>query len=193
MALSNWDTFAMNEKGEPCKGEFISPLGVRVTIYKNWVYVYDEVAWQENIKCHQKPCVMEIFKSEMQYKDVVIVSDFIDNTIYLAVFSYTEPLTGMVGVGSYGFDDDGKYVGVTKTHLRKLKDFLETETNYFSIPVELKELSLKDGNRFNQGDMFFHEKLGIDKQCSVPGKAEEPILMKMLKPKGEDENVSKSV
>lgn len=190
MALSNWDTFAMNEKGEPCKGEFVSPLGVRVAIYKNRVYVYDEVAWQESMICHNKPCVMEIFKSEMNYKDVYIISDFIDNAVYLAVFSYTEPLTGMVGCGVYGFDEEGEYVGVREKHIDFLKDFLNTERDYYQIPNVFSKLSLRKGKRFNQGDMFFHDKIGTDKHCSVPGKAEEPILMKILKQKKGDENVS---
>ena len=47
MALSNWDTFAVDEKGEPTDGRFTSALGVEVEIYKNWLYVRDEQAWRD--------------------------------------------------------------------------------------------------------------------------------------------------
>lgn len=39
MALSNWDTMSMDEKGKTLSGEFVSPLGVKVEFYKNWIYV----------------------------------------------------------------------------------------------------------------------------------------------------------
>lgn len=183
MALSNWDTFAMNEKGEPCKGEFVSPLGVCVAIYKNWIYVRDEVAWKEGGH-HIKPTVMEVFRSELEYKDISIVSDFIDNSVFVAVWigwEHKGTLKGMVGCGVCGFDEEGEYVGVTEKHIDVLKDFLNTERDYFQIPSVLSKLSLGKGKRFNQGDMYFHEKLGTDKQCSVPRKAEEPFLTIMLK------------
>ena len=48
MALSNWATFSINEKGEACGGEFVSPQGVEVEIYKSWFYVRDKGAWRKD-------------------------------------------------------------------------------------------------------------------------------------------------
>lgn len=184
MALSNWDTFAMNEKGEPCKGEFVSPLGVNVGIYKNWIYVRDEIAWQEGGH-FIKPTIMEIYDSIVRYKDVSIISKSEDGTIYMVAWSgwsHKATLKGITGIGCYGYADD-KYVGVTNEQLKRLKKILNTEyeCGWYSVPEEFKNIDLSKGKRFNQGDMFFHEQLGTDKQCSVIGDAGEPILSKALK------------
>ena len=191
IALSNWDTLSFNEKGEPVGGIFRSPMGVDVEIYKNWIYIKDKAAWQKG--AYAEPFIMEIWKSELCYKDVHVVSDFVENSIFVAAWSgwmHENTLKGMVGCGVYGFDSNGEYVGVTRTHLSYLKLFLESkypfkERIYFIIPNSLKDIELENGKRFNQGDMFFHKEIGTNTQCSTIGKAEEPVMMKILKSKDE--------
>lgn len=48
MALSSYATMAFTHEGKPNNGAYISPCGVNVEVYKNWIYIYDEKAWQEN-------------------------------------------------------------------------------------------------------------------------------------------------
>lgn len=183
MALSNWDTFAMNEKGEPCK-EFKSPLGVEVEIYKNWIYIRDEAGWQEGGQ-FIKPTIMEIHSSIVRYKDVTIISKSEYGTVYIVAwsgYSHKNDLKGMTGIGTYGFRGN-KYVGVTDLQLKRLKKFLnkEQKVGWYDIPKEFKDMDFNKGKRFNQGDMFFHEQLGTDKSCSEVGRAKEPILSKALR------------
>jgi hypothetical protein len=187
MALSNWDTFALNEKGEPCSGVFKSPEGVVLEIYKNWLYLKDEKVW--NKSCDRpSPCIMQMYNSRLGFKDISVVSEFVGHSIYVAVWSGYEyendnTITGMVGIGTRGFSSDKGYVGVAEKQILRLRKFLNAKTTVyaFQIPEALKNIDLNKGKRFNQGDMFFHKNLETDLQCSKPGSAEEPMILKMIK------------
>lgn len=140
MALSNWDTLALNEKGESTNGVFTSPLGVTVEIYKNWLYVRDPKAWQEG-GSYVHPVVMEVQKGSFHYKDVQIEAiRGPKNGIYCVVSctryqdqpkatpedpkpAYVPPIvTAMVGIGCYGYGGEygDEWIGIDDTE----KDFL---------------------------------------------------------------------
>jgi hypothetical protein len=124
---SDWDILAMNEKGEKSSGVFVSPLGIEVTIYKNWLYVEDHKAWEEGIDWIS-PVVMEVQCGSFSYKDVKFVAfRGPQNGIFCIVWSVSYPdkpegivhapsvVTGMVGCGVYGYDHEKQsWVGVTK-------------------------------------------------------------------------------
>ncbi len=40
MALSNWDCLSFDSDGKPCEGKFETKEGIKIQIYKNWVYVH---------------------------------------------------------------------------------------------------------------------------------------------------------
>lgn len=42
MALSSWDTFALNKDSEPIRGYAENHNGVGIEIYKNWLYIHDD-------------------------------------------------------------------------------------------------------------------------------------------------------
>lgn len=44
IALSNWDTFALNQDSEPIRGYTENIDGVGIEIYKNWIYIHDRLA-----------------------------------------------------------------------------------------------------------------------------------------------------
>lgn len=44
MALSSWDIFALNKDSEPIRGYAENHNGVGIEIYKNWIYIHDEMA-----------------------------------------------------------------------------------------------------------------------------------------------------
>jgi len=183
MALSNWDTFAMTHENKPCGGVYTSPRGISVEIYKNWIYLKDK-DWNKVGDWHP---VMEIYDAKIHYKDVNVVSKFINHTIYVATWSGYDDndnsLRGMVGIGTMGHDVKGQYVGVTARHLIRLKKFLNTKSIICSIeiPEVLKNLDLQKGKRFNQGDKFFSKTIGTDIQCSYIDEAKEPILSHFIK------------
>lgn len=120
MALSNWDDWSVDDKGKSCSGEFTSNAGVRIAVYKNWLYVYDEKAWEEN-SGFAKPVIMNIDEGHLQYKDVHIVAiRGPQEGVFAAVWSGYEHLDnfkGMIGCGVYGYNGS-EWVGVKQETLR---------------------------------------------------------------------------
>lgn len=195
MALSNWDTLAMTSDGEPSDGVFISPLGVKVEIYKNWLYVHDAEGWKEGGK-YIEPVVMEIQDGNVQYKDVsVLVVRGPQEGVYVLVWSgyrYNDTFVGMAGCGVYGFDDSSEWVGVDRSSLQFLKKWIEERVVKYdvSLPDGSKFLSSEAWDasvRFNQGDAYFAAHVGTSVPGTPPGEAESPILMQMLATDRSDE------
>lgn len=127
MALSNWDTMAVDEEGKACDGVFKSPMGVEVCIYKNWLYVADEKAWKEGGR-YVADTVMSIQQGELVYVDVNIHAiRGPKDGVYVIVWSGNPGEAGwkaMVGIGCYGYSDHD-WVGIEQTEidvLRKLMD-----------------------------------------------------------------------
>lgn len=126
MALSNWDTMAVSDKGESIDGVYTSPSGIVVEFYKNWLYVRDQKSWTEE-SGWAEPTVMQVESGTLTYKDVHILAlRGPQNGVFAAIWTekYDEEgegdkkrvvkkVTGMVGCGVYGFDKD-KWVGVTR-------------------------------------------------------------------------------
>ncbi len=194
MALSNWDMFAMDHNGNPTTGKFVSPLCVEVEIYKRWCDIKDKDAWVGGNYSRPEPYIMQFYEGRIRYRDVSVASLFKNYTIYLAVWSGDEEnkdagventFTGMVGIGTNGFSYKGEYTGVTQKHIDRLHKFLNTKSIYryteIDIPKTLASLDLSKGKRFNQGDRFFHDTMGYDRQCTNVGKAKEPHLIKAIK------------
>jgi hypothetical protein len=137
MALSNWDTLAVDLNGEPCNGSYTSPLGIVVSIYKNWVYVYDAQAWHKDGQ-FVEPCVMQFQHGEIVYKDVNL--QFVrgpQEGIYGACWHEQCPekgptiYTGFIGCGVYGFDGD-KWVGVLPSSFDFLRRIITHTEPMFS-------------------------------------------------------------
>lgn len=183
MALSNWDQMSMSHEGKPMSGTYKSPLGVEVSLYKNWIYVRDKNAWEEGGH-YKEPTIMNIHNSEMVYKDTTIISKTVNGVLYLITWNgweHTNTLTGMIGIACYGFKKD-KYIGITKNMIEKLDRFRKSR-NFIEtcIPINLQDVDLNNAKRFNMGDMFFHDEIDLPKQCSDVEKAEEPYLSRILK------------
>ena len=181
MALSNWDTLAVNQNGEPTNGVFTSPLGVGVTIYKNWLYISDEKAWEAG-GAYIKPTVMEIMKGSIVYKDTHIFAkrgpqSGIFCIVHVPTWSpgSNNIFTAMVGAGVYGFDGED-WAGVNDDSMRFLIRMLKDD----ETPHELKNLDLSKALRFNQGDEYFATRLGGDVPATEVGKAEPTIMSKLI-------------
>lgn len=116
MALSNWATLALNLDGkriDTVGTEWpVSKLGVRIEIYKNWLYVSDAKAWRDG-GTYVEPIVMQINHGELNYLDwhIVAVRGPQQGVFVVATTRDGDKLTGFVGCGVYGYDDH-RWVGV---------------------------------------------------------------------------------
>jgi len=127
MALSNYDSLALNEKGEPINGVITSPLGVTVEIYKNWLYIRDNKAWKKN-GYFVKPTVMQINSGDITYQDLHILAlRGPQGGIYVIVYYMDKEYNphGMIGCGVCAYIDDKnhrtRFAGVTKKCLSWFK------------------------------------------------------------------------
>jgi hypothetical protein len=209
MALSNWDTMALNEKGEPSHGEFTSPCGVSVEFYKNWLYVRDAKAWQEG-GGYTEPTVMEIQPGDIRYKDVHILAlRGPQNGVFAVVWTgYGDEVKGMAGCGVYGYEGM-EWIGVTPESLTwwvaKLRGEHEETYNLSSyvtepdgssreeklpemksmvpdldVPDVFRKLEWGQALRFNQGDAFFAAAAGQATPGTAPGEAQPTVMSQMI-------------
>ena len=122
---------------------------------------------------------------------------------------YRPPIiTGMIGCGVYGYSNR-KWVGVNKSsikwfmkeinkqetvcmngseshkdkngkwRIKRTKDYYKSPV--YDIPDEFKKLDLVNSKRFNQGDMYFKQHLGIALNATKPGKSKPTTFKKLLK------------
>lgn len=190
MALSNWDTLAVNEEGKSITGTFISPSGVVVEIYKNYIAVRDPQAWKEGCG-FSEPTIMVVNEGNFTYKDVqILATRGPKEGIYLAVTSghfSDKTLKCMLGIGCYGFDVD-KWVGIEDREIDYLQSKLEKWAYNYDIDPEVAKISLDKSTRYNQGDAYFANNLGTDIPNSPPGKSDEPMILDVIgKITGENE------
>jgi len=185
MALSNWDTMAV-DKPPPFRERYLtSPLGVSVSIYKNWLYVRDAHAWQEG-GAFIEPTVMEVQEGNLCYKDLKILAfRGPQEGVYVAAWSgwtHLGTLKGMVGCGVYGYEGE-TFVGVQSASAAWLQERLTGDEYRHKVPKELRNvlLSKSELDRFNQGDAFFAKHLGVDTPATGLGEVGPPVLEQALK------------
>lgn len=181
MALSNWDTLAIDlATGESIQGGFVTPGGVYVAIYKHWVFIHDKTAWREGGR-FVATTIMRIQKGSLHYHDVHIEAiRGPQDGVYMACWHRKWPnegdpiYTGMVGCGLYAFDGEVP-VGVRPESLEYLKAWVASEEELEEIREQVKWGSEL---RFNQGDDFFAGKLQIPTEGTKPGESHVPLLMR---------------
>ena len=184
MALSNWDTLCFNHKGKICSGDFMSPMGVNVVAYKNWLYVRDKKSWRKGT--YAEPIVMEVNSGELCYMDINIRCEFqssIDDIsedysrILFAIwsgFESSDDFTGIIGVACFA--------DMNKQDIEALQIFLNKADYYVNegIPERFKNIDLSKGKRYNQGDAYFHDVLGMDRQCTPVGESKDTVFSQIF-------------
>lgn len=201
MALSNWDTFAVNEKGEPTTGTLEAFSGIEVSLYKNELLVADAKAHATGSH-FSEPIVIIMQHGEIQYKDVLIYATRgPKNGIYVVVESvkYHENAAPerrvMIGIGCYGYADNDEWVGVEAAEINFLKTWLNhgervvmstsegEQESYFTYDFseEIREIPLDAGLRYNQGDAYFAAHEDGEIPATPPGEATTPVLEQMVK------------
>lgn len=177
MALGNWATAAVNEKGEPTDGVWTSPMGVVVRVYKDALHVEDAKAWRDG-GGYVDPIVMVVREGSVHYMDVSIDAVRCENGIaaIVAQMRYDRPLTAMLALGVYGYAEDGTWIGITSKDVARLaalqSDGYLSECDYGDGNVEsstvyrfdqwLRSIPLDAIRQFSQGDAFFAKHLGYE-------------------------------
>ena len=164
MALGNFNSLIANQAGSVCNGVFISPLGVHVRAYKNWLYISDEKAWHEGVPYIQ-PTIMEVRSGEIEYKDVCIVAKRSDyqSSLYFAVWvphwRNHGQLTGMAGICAYAYQGDQEHEIDERQVCEFRKALQQTRTLDVPIPNLFCELTLPLEFSSNQGVEYLHSHL----------------------------------
>ena len=188
MALSNWDTFALDKDGKSVVGRIISPLGIVIEIYKNWLYVRDERAWIDG-GSFVEPTIMEIQEGIITYLDTKIYARRGPKYGIYCVVKCTDRSdkdykkwidTYMFGIGCSGFKGD-RYVGVEPRDVEFLMRFVRRiNRDHLFDDKTILTLDTSKGLRYNQGDGFFQDATGQKSTGTKPGEAEDPWLIQML-------------
>lgn len=234
MALSNWDTLAINGKGESSIGECTFSSGTNIEIYKNWCYISNEKMWVEG-GGFTSPVIAQFIQGEINIGGVQIKAarNRQDAIFLFASKGYRETLEIFAGIGCSGYADrmeeylelkninihegegfwgecwsgdktyltfhsEGKelerievekgfdlnpWVGVEKETLDNFKNWLSSLFSEYDKEEQkwLSSIKWDELLRFNQGDMFFAENLGIELPASEVGTSEEPVMTQFLK------------
>jgi hypothetical protein len=128
MALSNWDTMAFDENGEPTNGVIEGfAEGSACEIYKNWLYVRDTKMWTKD-RHYIEPTIAKIEEGKVEVSDFNIeASRGPQNSIFVLVTSirykkqkegqpYQPPeIRRLGGIGCYGYGNP-PYNDVRKQH-----------------------------------------------------------------------------
>lgn len=167
MALGNWISSTWSEKGKPIEGVFLSRLGVRVHVYKNWLYIEDKKAW--NGGEYTKPTIMQVWSGSLTYKDVHIVATRGPrHGIYFVVWS--EPYVKgrflapkvMLGISQYAFSGNREVPIGQKENARLLfllRKWIDLQDGHHFVPESLKKIVLKQNEGLNQGMSFMFRAL----------------------------------
>jgi len=187
MALSNWGTLAIGKDGFIPDGTlYSSDKKSSVSLYKNWLYISDENMWSENGH-FVEPIIAEIQSGEITISDFEIFgerSEF-QNSIFVFILTHdkeTYDRIWMAGIGSYGYNDRGDWVGIEYNTYIDFLNFLDgyiTNNHEYDEDIQAWRKTLSDKPSFyNQGDAYFAENIGLETPISeTPTK---PIVMSIV-------------
>lgn len=189
MALSNWDTLALNQDG-PCDGNFVSPLGISVGIYKNWLYVLDpQMARAGGRFDASTGTVMQVDAGSISYHDVQIEAVRGPQAGIYTVVQDGDQV--MIGCGVYGWAErEGDDIVISSS-----EDFdryvpppwlgVEPESVEFLYITALELLGVdhpmmaparwENLVRFNQGDAVLAGALQLGPVGTSPGESQQPF------------------
>ena len=142
---------------------------------------------------------MEVKEGRANYMGLNIIAsrgpDLFPESIYVACWNgwgtEDSPVTGMVGIGTYGFSqhemeagEDGerwpKWDGVRKYEIEFLKEMIGRWGHDHGLPELFKKLDFDNALRFNKGDEFFAKALGTELSATKSGEAEPTVMSHII-------------
>lgn len=178
MALSNWDTAAWDQDGNPIEGK-LTVGQISIEIYKNWIYVRDPERWAKGLYGYSNNVVMEIQFGDITYRGFRIRAVRGPQNSIMAVVEHGYKFQGnyqaMFAIGGYAYYRN-KCVGVQQKTIEKFRTVKYFQDEGIIFP-EFKVL-----RRYNQGDAFLSKELfgaKIKDVCTEVGK-QNPTLMEQV-------------
>ena len=178
MALSNWFfvgwSIDSDWKVTPLKNipKIETEEGLIIEICKNWIYVYPKEREDEGIT---------IYSGYVSgYGFEIMAKRGLQNSLYAVIKWYKDDGWGLLlAVAGDGSDKRGRWVGCRPRTLKCFKKFAAKAVNELCFVDKLPELI--PAICFNQGDLYFSERLGLPMQYHKVGeKAPKPYLLQMF-------------
>jgi len=157
MALGNWDKLCFDESGNLAPRGLVSPMGVSVYLYKDWVFVDDPRAVEgRQGRLFADGTVMRVKSGHLTYLDVELhvqhcqTVDDRETVLLVAWCPYMDDPVGISGVGTRLHDDRGTRVGVTVEQLMGLFQLwsLAGELTESYCPFNVGKLEFRGGIAF---------------------------------------------
>jgi hypothetical protein len=177
MPVSDWDVLAVDELGRPSNGvSEASPAGVRVEVAENALHVYGEDLWSP-LGSLPRPLGMVVRGGDLLLRDTHVLAEPVarGGLAWATWFFRGADPVATVGVVTMGFDEGGRYAGVTPAAVDALRDALARWQAGRRLPAGLAALPAGHALRFNQGDAFFAARLGHALPATPVGEAEVPF------------------
>jgi hypothetical protein len=176
-SLSDWDVLALDEKGRPSNGiSDKSPGGVVIDVYANYLRILSAESWHP-LCPHPSPQCGVIRSGDVEFLDVSVAAEQTGvNLIWACWFRVGTNVVGTVGTVVNGFDESGRYLGVTPEAAKNFAEQLRAWSRVGRIPHELSVLGVGNALRYNQGDAFFARQMGSAYAATAPGTAELPLF-----------------
>lgn len=195
MALSNWDTCALDAEGKPCSGVITVKRSndqiAQVEIYKNWLYVRATDMWSKGYS-YVEPTIAEINQGDINIAGFrIYATRGPQNSVLTFIESGWKHLAKdgeghydcMCGIGCYAFVGE-KCIGIQQDTFDKLGAFLiKLKTEYVIDDDYIQKVLATKPIRFNQGDGYFADKVGKGCPGTEIGEAEDPLLIRLTKGK----------
>ncbi len=183
MPLSEWDVLALDECGRSSNGTSeTSPAGVVVSPFEGVLQTASAECWNP-MGSFPSPQFGVVRAGEIGLLDITVVAQTLSHPagavrgmIWATWFLRGAEIAATVGITVRGFDDLGKYAGVTPADVKALKDTIARWAKVGRVPAELSALGTAHVLRFNQGDAFFAKQMGHACSATAPGYAELPML-----------------
>lgn len=104
MALSNWDTLAIDRNGKSCVGKTNFKTGINIEIYKNWVYLFSKKNWSDETG-FGKPYIGSINEGEGSILGINYnAKRGLQSGIYIFVTKWQNKVKKyFAGIGCYGY------------------------------------------------------------------------------------------
>lgn len=178
MALSNWDTLAVDHTGAPlAEASFRAADGTSVRFYKNWLYVGSEALWRPGcgFDC---PTIERIDEGVRSIGALTIrAARGPRDGVYALVHERRAGgvIRAMAGCACDGYQGEA-WVGIGAAEVEALARLLAAQPE-----PSLRRIDLSRARRTNQGDALIAGRFGVPTPDSAAGQAEEPLLSDLLR------------